>query len=273
MQGVRQHQGSGRALLSSSPAAAMLICSSSAEQSELKGHPILWPSLQQGCGSEPGFRDQREEQLILAASSNRVCFPSTASSHRCTPSCPQTSSFSSVSPSCPREGGELIFPVTVSPVGIHKRWVTFQPRRLPWAVPPHLPSAPLWTQSSCPKSSYSHSIGPGDANSTQVRGNVGTTEMQSKRCPWPQGNGGRGGSSPCACAVPGASPASWLSSAEALNKEQRDFGGRHGTACDESRLPVPAVTHGSDSSGAWTGSSPEPSAAELLPSGPAAAGL
>lgn len=176
-------------------------------------------------------------------------------------------------PVLPPGGRGFIFPVAVSPVGIHERWVTFQPRRLPWAVPPHLPSAPLWTQSSCPKPSYSHSIGPGDANSTQVRGNVGTTEMQSKRCPWPQGNGGRGGSSPCACAVPGASPASWLSSAEALNKEQCDFGGRHGTACDESRLPVPAVTHGSDSSGAWTGSSLEPSAAELLPSGPAAAGL
>lgn len=87
-------------------------------------------------------------------------------------------------PELPPGGRGFIFPVTVSPVGIHERWVTFQPRRLPWAVPPHLPSAPLWTQSSCPKPSYSHSIGPGDANSTQVRGNVGTTEMQSKRCPW-----------------------------------------------------------------------------------------
>lgn len=71
---MRQHQGSGQALPSSPPTAVMLICSSSAEQSELKGHPILWPSLQQDCGCEPGFRDQQEEQLIRAASSNCLLF-------------------------------------------------------------------------------------------------------------------------------------------------------------------------------------------------------
>lgn len=71
-------------LLSSSPAALMLICFSLAEQSEFKGHLFLWPSLQHGCGCKPEFRDQWEEQLILTASSDHVCLSSTASSHLCT---------------------------------------------------------------------------------------------------------------------------------------------------------------------------------------------